>query len=128
MKLDLSALKNALASLELALAQKKDEFMRDSAIQRFEYTYELCWKFLARHLALDIGSETVDALSRRELYRVGAEKGLIKDVAEWFEYHTARNMTSHTYNVSVAEQVYEVAKRFTKDARFLLETLEAIYG
>lgn len=128
MKLDLTSLKKAVPSLDLALAKKKDEFIRDSVIQRFEYTYELSWKFLSRHLEQDLGSDTVDKFSRRDLYRVGAEKGLIDDASKWFEYHTARNMTSHTYNMSVADQVYEIARQFSKDAHILLDRLVAIYG
>jgi nucleotidyltransferase substrate binding protein (TIGR01987 family) len=127
MKLDLTSLHAAVSSLEVALAQEKNEFIRDSVIQRFEYTYELCWKFLARHLEQDQGAANIDKLSRRDLYRVGAEKGLINDAAAWFEYHTARNITSHSYNVSVAEQVYQVAARFITDAQFLLRRLSAIH-
>jgi nucleotidyltransferase substrate binding protein (TIGR01987 family) len=127
MKLDLTAFKNALSSLDLALGKDRDEFIRDSVIQRFEFTYELSWKFLSRHLALELGSEAVDKFSRRDLYRIGAEKGLIRDAANWFEYHTARNQTSHTYNVSIADQVYEVARQFSPDAHFLLSKLVEIY-
>jgi nucleotidyltransferase substrate binding protein (TIGR01987 family) len=127
MFLDLTPLKNALQSLDLALSKNKDEFIRDSVIQRFEFTYELSWKFLFRHLALDLGADAVDKLARRDLYRTGAEKGLIKDAGAWFEYHTARNITSHTYNASVAEHVYEVARKFSADAHFLLDKLLAIH-
>ena len=127
MKLDLTSLHAAVSSLEVALAQEKNEFIRDSVIQRFECTYELCWKFLARHLEQDQGAANIDKLSRRDLYRVGAEKGLINDAAAWFEYHTAGNITSHSYNVSVAEQVYQVAARFVTDAQFLLRSLSAIH-
>ena len=128
MKLDLTSFKNAVHSLDLALAQQLDEFIRDSVIQRFEFTYELSWKFLARHLASELGSERIDTFSRKDLYRVGVEKGLLTDAARWFEYHTARNMTSHTYNVELANQVYAVARRFSPDAHFLLDKLAEIYG
>lgn len=127
MRLDLTSLRKAVASLEAVLAKDKDEFIRDSAIQRFEYTYELSWKFLTRHLAQELGGQAVDKFSRRDLYRIGAEKGLIRDAASWFEYHTARNLTSHSYNISVAEQVYDTASRFLSDAKWLLDSLSAIH-
>lgn len=127
MKLDLSSLRLAVHSLGAALAQKKDEFIRDSVIQRFEYTYELCWKFLARHLEQELGASAVDRFSRRDLFRAGAEKGLLRDASAWFQYHTARNLTSHTYNVSVAEDVYAVTQPFLEDAEFLLRQLSALY-
>lgn len=128
MKLDITSFKNAVSSLDLALAREKGDFIRDSVIQRFECTYELSWKFLMRHLEQDLGAGSVDKLSRRDLYRLGAEKGLLRDAGAWFEYHTARNITSHSYNASVAEQVYSVAQRFSRDARYLLDRLVDIYG
>ena len=36
----------ALTQLEKAASQPKDEFLRDSVIQRFEFTHELAWKML----------------------------------------------------------------------------------
>jgi Nucleotidyltransferase substrate binding protein like len=40
----------ALARLDKALALPKDAIVRDSAIQRFEISFELCWKFLKAYL------------------------------------------------------------------------------
>ena len=54
MKLDLTSWQRALASLERAItrsvAAPGDEELRDAVIQRFEYSYELSWKMLKRHL------------------------------------------------------------------------------
>lgn len=122
--LDLTPLRRALASLEAALARPKDEFIRDSVIQRFEYTYELSWKLLKRHLEYDEGSAIVDQLSRKELYRVAGEKGLLQDVGAWLTFHRARNETSHAYNESKADEVYAVAGTFAMSARLLLHELE----
>lgn len=124
-RLDFSPLHKALASLERAIAMPKDEFIRDSVIQRFEYTYELCWKLLKRHLEQDEGPDSVDRLTRKELFRLAAEKGLIDDVAAWFAYHAHRNETSHTYHEETAERVYEAACRFAPDAARLLAALES---
>jgi hypothetical protein len=41
---------SATARLEQALALPKDDIVRDSAIQRFEICFELCWKFLKAYL------------------------------------------------------------------------------
>ena len=52
MPLDLSPLRNALASLARGLARRRaapaDEEVRDACIQRFEYCFELSWKMLVR--------------------------------------------------------------------------------
>ena len=56
MTLILTPLENAINSLNIAFVEyQKDnsnEFVRDSVIQRFEYTYELCIKMLKRYLEL----------------------------------------------------------------------------
>ncbi len=120
----LSPLKKALASLNAALQQPKDEFVRDAAIQRFEYTYELAWKMLKRHLDESEGSAAIDPLSRKDLFRLGGERGIIENVEAWFAYHRARNETSHTYDADKAEQVYATARQFAGDAEKLLLELE----
>ena len=117
-------LRDAAASLERALAQPKDEFMRDATIQRFEYSFELAWKLLQRRLVDDEGREVVMPLSRRELFRLAATRQLIEDPAQWFAFHRARNMTSHTYNEAVAEEVYEIARSFLPAMQALIEKLE----
>jgi len=60
MKLDLSALKDALASLDRSLAFLNSEMsknnpdlheqFRNSAIQCFEFTHEIAFKFIKRQL------------------------------------------------------------------------------
>ncbi len=40
----------AASRLAEALARPKDAFMRDSSIQRFEFTFDLAWKALKVHL------------------------------------------------------------------------------
>ena len=54
MQLDLTALRNALASLERGLVRyrpaQQDEELRDACIQRFEYCFELSWKMVKRSL------------------------------------------------------------------------------
>lgn len=128
MELILTPLKKAIASLDMAVAQPKNEFIRDAVIQRFEYTYELCWKFIKRDLSEDLGSESIVILSRKDLFRVAADRGLIKDPLIWFTYHKARNETSHTYNEKIAEQTYDIAVLFLPEAQALLAILESKYA
>ena len=60
-KLDLTSLRKALTSLEKAihrhLQDPEDEEVRDSVIQRFEYSYELCWKMLSKELKMRTPSD-----------------------------------------------------------------------
>jgi len=120
----LTPLRKAVTSLKAAIAQPKDEFVRDAVIQRFEYTYELSWKMLKRYLDESEGASAVDPLSRKDLFRLGGERGIVENVEAWLAYHRARNETSHTYDENKAEQVYDVARQFAGDAEKLLRELE----
>ncbi len=129
MTLDLSSFQKALGSLERAIRRSQaamgDEELRDSVIQRFEYTYELSWKMLKRQLEIDAPTpEMIDALGFRDLIREGAERGLIRDPAAWFKYREQRNITAHTYDEKKAAQVYMTALRFYGDALALFRELE----
>ncbi len=129
MRLDLSSLEKALTALERALRRASgaptDEELRDACIQRFEFTFELAWKMLKRRLALDLPSaQDVDQMTYRTLIRVGAEQGLIDDVAAWFVYRDKRNLSSHTYDAAKAADVAAVLPAFSAHARALLERLE----
>ncbi len=128
MDLILTPLKKAITSLDMAVAQPQNEFIRDAVIHRFKYTYELCWKFIKHDLSEDLGSESIVILSRKDLFRVAADRGMIKDPLNWFTYHKARNETSHTYNEKIAEQTYEIAILFLPDAQALLAMLESKYA
>jgi len=136
MKLDLSSLRKAIESLEktLKVAENKElaagldddakDAIRAGGIQNFEFTYELCWKFMRRWLGINVGSTYVDGVTRRELFRLSAENRLISDVDQWMEYHDARNETAYTYNEDTADDVFETSRIFLADAKKLLEALK----
>lgn len=122
--LDFTSLTKAIASLSAALDAAKlrpgDEFVRDASIQRFEYTYELCVKFLRRQLeAMSDTPTEVDALGYRDMIRSGVERGLLKSEEPWFGYRELRNITSHVYDPAKAGKVFGALPRFLRDARAL---------
>ena len=137
MKLDLSSLRKAVESLEKTLGVADDgtfmsrltddqkQAVNAGVIQNFEFTYELCWKFMRRWLEVNLGSVYVAGVARRQLFRLSAEHGLLGDVDRWMEYHDARSETSHTYDENTSEDVLDAAHRFLDDARELLGALEA---
>lgn len=92
----------ALGQLEKAASQQKDEFVRDSVIQRFEFTHELAWKMLK----LRLEQEDIFAKTPRETMQASLEAGFIEDGNAWTDLQKMRNMTSHTYNEELAEEVY----------------------
>ena len=99
----------------------QDEEVRDSVIQRFEYSYELCWKMLSKELY-----QRVPSLGQTPSldFKTGSRFGLIDDPEAWFEYPRMRNITFRTYDEVTAEKVAGSAKSFLKNARSLPEALE----
>jgi nucleotidyltransferase substrate binding protein (TIGR01987 family) len=131
MPLDLSSLKKAVDSLDRALKASAgrapsdlDEVIRAGVIQNFEFTYELCWKFMKRWLESNAGVTAVDGATRKELFRLAAESRLITGVEDWFRYHAARNETAHTYDPAKAAEISALAGPFAADARKLLQILD----
>lgn len=96
------AFKEAIQRLDESLKQPKNEFMRDSAIKRFELVFDLSWKSMKAFLE-DKGVTCASPLGcLKESYRQGLVAyderltGLVK----------IRNKTVHTYNEALAEEVY----------------------
>ena len=137
MALALDSLQSAVSALAAVLAKSDDvEFMNNlddvarnaikaGVVQHFEFTYELCWKFIKRWLETNIGPAVADGVTRRELFRLAAESRLLEDVEQWMRYHEARNLTTHIYQPEIAEKVYNTAHEFARDAARLLAALEA---
>ena len=137
MALALGSLQKAVSSLAAVLAKSDDvgfmsslddvarNAIRAGVIQHFEFTYELCWKFIKRWLETNVSPAAADGVTRRELFRLAAENRLIEDVEQWMRYHEARNLTTHIYQPEIAERVYITAHAFAPDAARLLAALEA---
>lgn len=138
LKLDLGALRSALASLEdgLEVVSDADWFHRQShkvrntliagVIQNFEFVYEVGYKMLRRQIELESASPAdVDEGNFRDVLRLAGEKGLVADVEAWFGYRQMRNITAHTYDHEKAQKVYQGTLLFIDDARALLASLEA---
>lgn len=107
--------KQALARLEEACAVWRDSgdnygevvsgMLRDSVIQRFEFTIELFWKTLRALLQLAPSAGSRDAL--QEAYRAG----WIDDEARWVSLVRERNRTSHNYNEAEAAALADKIER-----------------
>jgi nucleotidyltransferase substrate binding protein (TIGR01987 family) len=135
--LELSSLKKAIQALErsvkvskikessnLAPADEK-EVVRAGVIQNFEFTYELCWKFMKRWIEEHVSVGIVDGVTRHELFRVAAENRLLENVEEWMDFHQARNKTAHIYDEATAGVVYQAALKFLSAAQVFQKNLES---
>lgn len=137
MALDLTSLEKAVESMKAAanvasdkgfmsrLSAEQSDTVRAGVIQNFEFTYELCWKFIQRWLKENKHLEEADLpRTRKELFRMAARHGLIDHPERWFDYGNARNITAHIYDANKARVVYEAATRFVADAKAFLDRLE----
>jgi nucleotidyltransferase substrate binding protein (TIGR01987 family) len=122
-RLELTELKRALARLEEALALPKNDIVRDSVIQRFEFTVELSWKALQKYLQME--GVLLASISPKNLFREGAKIGLIGEPEMWIQFIDDRNLSSHTYREKLAEQVYASASRLPNYVTDLIQKLES---
>lgn len=121
--LDYSSLEDAIQSLKDALSPPpRNDRERDGAIQRFEYTFELCWKFIRRYF-LAIGKSDIST-GPRPLIRDAHQENLIPDPLVWFTFLDARNNGAHTYDKNEADKVFKVAVTFPPHADALLSQLK----
>lgn len=121
-QINFKSLAAALSSFNEAIETKtKSVLERDGTIQRFEYTFELCWKSI-RKLLLEMGRNDTSS-SPKPLLRDAFEEGLISDLYIWFKFLYARNRTSHTYNLKTADEVYNDILDFGIQAQKLLDNL-----
>lgn len=127
--LDITSLEKAINSFKKALDElKKDDrsFIKDSVVQRFEYTYELCYKFFKRYLRIaDRSDSDTDFVPIQELVRTANQMGMFKgDWGDWKKYREARNITSHTYDEDKAEEIVAVAQKFYEEAVYFENKLK----
>jgi nucleotidyltransferase substrate binding protein (TIGR01987 family) len=119
LKLKLKDFNKALLTLEEALKARKNKFIRDAAIKRFEYCFELAWKTAKLFLLEDYG---VDSFSPKECFRQLRKNKLISDseAEKFLEMADDRNEIIHTYNDKFAEELYQ---KITKKHYFLIRLL-----
>lgn len=107
----------AVRRLADAVAQEKNEFIRDSVIQRFEFCVELAWKSARRVMGTATGAP-------KDVVREMAQSGYIDNPALWLQAIDMRNLSSHTYKEDLAEQVYTFACGFLPQLQKLVARLE----
>lgn len=94
----------ALFNLEEVLKLEKNEFIRDSAIKRFELCFDLAWKLVKVFLE---DARNVICTSPRLCFREAFRLGLLDYDEYWIELTSIRNYTVHTYKEALAEKVYQ---------------------
>ena len=70
-------------------------------IQFFEVGFELAWKVMKDYLV----AEGYEVKSPRETIKQAYQYGLIEDGTLWLEALEKRNLTSHTYDESILDEL-----------------------
>lgn len=113
---------NALQRLnEGAVLPVDNAIVIDGVIQRFEFTFELAWKWLQVYLR----RQGVEVHGPRPVIKEAFSAGLLQDGEGWINMLEDRNRTSHIYDESEARQIYQ---RITSLHLGLLQQLPAQIG
>ena len=103
----------------------KDDIIRDSLIQRFEFTYELTHKTL-REFMKYLGV-TLENSFPRTIFKKAYVNNLISDDKVWINLLEDRNSTSHIYNENLADEVADRIVKYYVDAiSELVDNLEKL--
>jgi nucleotidyltransferase substrate binding protein (TIGR01987 family) len=116
--------KQSIERLEEVLKRDplKDDIVLDATIQRFEFTYENAWKSVKQILKF----KGDDCLSPRDCIKKAYKYGWITKEDVFLELLECRNLTTHTYNLKIAGNVYESIKKNYKVFEELHEKLNQV--
>ena len=114
----------ALSRLEEALMIENPSSMeRDATIQRFEFSFEALWKVAKEYF---YRLEGLDVASPKGVIRSSRELGILDDQSAALALTMAddRNLTVHTYNETLAIEIYKRIKSYAPLMRYWLNELQ----
>jgi len=120
----LDQLKEAFDILEKNKRSYMYKTARDSLIQRFEFSFDAFWKYLKEYLS-DHRKVQVEFPSPNKTFRTCFEQKVITDDERKILIDSTRdrNLTSHTYNEILAEQVSERVVEYYKAMHAIVDRL-----
>jgi len=107
--------------VDLARQRELSDLEAQGLIQGFEYTHELAWNTLKDFLQ----TQEFNLYGSRDTTRAAFKEGLIENGEAWMEMIRHRNLTTHTYNESVAKEVVSaILNTYFAEFETLLVTIE----
>jgi nucleotidyltransferase substrate binding protein (TIGR01987 family) len=98
------ALESFRRGIELAESRPLNELEKQGLIQSFEFCHELAWNCVKDLLEYQGIS---GLLGSRDAMREAFSRGLISSGDDWMDMIKSRNLSSHTYNLKVADAIVE---------------------
>ena len=99
--------KKALVTLSsgMRLYNQKElsELEKRGIIQGFEFTHELCWKVMFNFLK---NQGETNIYGSKDTTRLAFNRGLIENGETWMNMIKDRNLTSHTYQEDISQQIF----------------------
>lgn len=98
-----------LKIIERGTYDEISEILRDSAIQRFEFSMDTFYNSLQSYLQEVEKIEITEMKSPRAVFRCATQANLFtkEDLAICIQMVEDRNRTSHTYNEDTAEDIFQ---------------------
>lgn len=128
--LNITSFEKALNSLkeviEVYNSDKTNLIIRDSMIQRFEYTYFIALKMIKRFFSQGaFVLENIEGMTFNAMIRQANKMELLKsNLEKWDDFRQKRNLISHTYDENVAMAVALVIEDFAIEVQYLLNRLK----
>jgi len=129
---DYSSLENASKRLEEVLKRYNqntlDDAIRDSVIQRFEFTYAITLKTIRKYfIERAFVIEDVNQMSFNDMIRTANQLKILKsDLELWTKFREMRNLTSHTYNEELAQKVVDVVPEFYEEVEYIIKFFSGV--
>lgn len=103
----------------------ENDIIRDSLIQRFEFTYELTHKTLKEFMKY-LGV-TLENSFPRTIFKKAYVNNLISDDKVWINLLEDRNSTSHIYNENMSNEIANrIVNKYVDAICELVENLEKL--
>jgi nucleotidyltransferase substrate binding protein (TIGR01987 family) len=116
------AFKRLQDAVEIYQSRGLSDLEKQGMIQAFEFTHELSWKTLKDFLE-NRGNR--DIFGSKDATRLAFKIGLIEDGDIWMDMIKSRNLSSHTYDESIADKlVVRIVNEYNSKFECLKQTLK----
>ncbi len=111
-------------AVELARRRELSKLEEQGLIQAFEFTHELAWNTLKDFLE---SRGALNLYGSKDATRQAFKRELIENGDVWMDMIKSRNLTSHTYNETIAAQIaLAIRSDYFAEFKILQATLEKL--
>ena len=98
------ALEELTEAVELYRARPLSKLEKQGLVKAFEFTHELAWNVMKDYFEYQ-GKTSI--MGSRDATREAFNRGMIDDGENWMKMIQSRNLSSHTYNQEIADEIVE---------------------